>query len=233
MKKILLLLVILITSCTKESNNKESNNSEENELVPEYSNTEIIEYFQSIALGFEYGDASEITRRWEEDINLYLGGNITNENLIEINRIIDEINELITIDISLNIVNDSINSNHYLYIGSSQEYNKIFPDNIVNQIGSFWTYFDSNNLFFYCRAFVDSNVSSIQQKHLIREELTQSLGLAKDSYTYPESIFQQRSTLTTEYAKIDRDLIRLLYHPQMSAGLDAAEVENVIRKILD
>lgn len=228
MKKILLLLVILITSCTKESNN-----SEENELAPQYSNTEIIEYFKSIALGFEYGEPSEITRRWEEDINLYLGGNITNENLIEINRIIDEINELITIDISLNIVNDSINSNHYLYIGSREAYNNIFPDNIVNQIGSFWTYFDSNNLFFYCRAYVDSNVSSIQQKHLIREELTQSLGLAKDSYTYMESIFQQRSTLTTEYAQIDRELIRLLYHPQMSAGLDADEVENVILKILD
>ena len=228
MKKILLLLVILIASCTKESNN-----SEENELVPEYSNTEIVEYFKSIALGFEYGEPSEITRRWEEDINLYLGGNITNENLIEINRIIDEINELITIDISLNIVNDSINSNHYLYIGNSQEYSEIFPDNVINQIGSFWTYWDSNNLFFYCRAFVDSSVSTIQQKHLIREELTQSLGLARDSYTYPESIFQQRSTLTTEYAKIDRELIRLLYHPEMSAGLGTDEVENVILKILD
>ena len=228
MKKTLLLLVILITSCTKEPNN-----SEVNELVPEYSNTEIIEYFKSIALGFEYGDSSEITRRWEEDINLYLGGDITNENFNEIKRIIDEINELITIDISLNIVNDSINSNHYLYIGGSQEYNEIFQDNIINQIGSFWTYWDSNNLFFYCRAFVDSSVSQIQQKHLIREELTQSLGLARDSYTYPESIFQQRSTLTTEYTKIDRELIRLLYHPEMSAGLGADEVENVILKILD
>ena len=227
-KKILFVIIILFNSCSKESNDNQENN-----LTSELTNNEIVEYFKSIALGFEYGDSSEITRRWEEDINLYLGGNITNQNFNEINKIINEINELITIDISLNIVNDSINSNHYLYIGNSQEYSEIFPDNVVNQIGSFWTYWDSNNLFFYCRAFVDSSVSPIQQKHLIREELTQSLGLARDSYTYPESIFQQRSTLTTEYAKIDKELIRLLYHPEMSAGLGIDEVENVILKILD
>jgi hypothetical protein len=50
------------------------------------------------------------------------------------------------------------------------------------------------------------------QKHLLREELTQSLGLKNDSYDYPKSIFYQGWTTTTEYAPIDRELIQMLYN---------------------
>lgn len=203
-------------------------------LTPDFTNTELIQYFKDIALGFEYGSGSDVTRRWETDINLFLGGNISDDNLNEINRIKDEINELINTNVSFNIVNDSINSNHYLYIGLPDDYNSIFPDNTVNQIGSFWIYWDSNNSFYNGRAFVDSRVSFMKQKHLIREELTQSLGLAKDSYTYPESIFYQDSSTTiTEYAEIDKELIKLLYHPDMSTGLNESEVEAIILQIIN
>ena len=59
-----------------------------------------------------------------------------------------------------------------------------------------------------------------EQKHLLREELTQSLGLAKDPPLYPESIFKQYfSTRTTEYPQVANDLIYRLYHPGMEIGL--------------
>ena len=51
------------------------------------------------------------------------------------------------------------------------------------------------------------------QKHLLREELTQSLGLANDSYLFDDSIFQQSWTNVTKYSQMDKDIIRLLYHP--------------------
>ena len=54
----------------------------------------------------------------------------------------------------------------------------------------------------------------------VEEELTQSLGLGKDSEKYPNSIFQSSWTQTTEYLPIDRELIRLLYHPEMKIGLN-------------
>ena len=50
------------------------------------------------------------------------------------------------------------------------------------------------------------------QKHLLREELTQSLGLRNDSYTYPESIFYSNWTNTTEYTELDKSLIDMLYN---------------------
>ena len=50
------------------------------------------------------------------------------------------------------------------------------------------------------------------QKHLLREELTQSLGLFNDSDKYPNSIFQQAWTETTEYSEIDIKMIHMLYN---------------------
>jgi hypothetical protein len=81
--------------------------------------------------------------------------------------------------------------------------------------------------------YVDINRANLaEQKHLLREELTQSLGLARDSQEYPESIFQSAWTNTTNYALIDSDLIRLLYHPDMSIGLTKAQVDVVLKEIL-
>jgi hypothetical protein len=50
------------------------------------------------------------------------------------------------------------------------------------------------------------------KKHILREELTQSLGLPNDSYDYPESIFYQGWTETTEYTELDKELIQMLYN---------------------
>ena len=77
-----------------------------------------------------------------------------------------------------------------------------------------------------------SRANLTEQKHLLREELTQSLGLAIDSQEYLESIFQSSWTTTNEYAEIDRDLIRLLYHPDMEVGLNENQVDQVLREIL-
>jgi len=233
MKKLLLLSLLFLFGCSKEDNSDTLQNQIDS-LTPDFTTTELIQYFKDIALGYEYGDSSEITRRWERDINIFLDGDISEHNLNEINKIIDEINELITTDVSLNIVTDFINSNHFLYIGLREEYNLLFPDAPVNDNlrGQFWVDWDDNKLYF-ARAFIDSQVSLTIQKHLIREELTQSLGLGKDSYTYPESIFQENWTNTTEYSDIDKEIIKLLYHPQMSTGLNASEVESVILEILN
>ena len=67
--------------------------------------------------------------------------------------------------------------------------------------------------------------NNIEQKHLLREELTQSLGLGKDSFKYPNSIFQSSWTQTLNYLKIDKDVIRLLYHPKNENRVDIISVD--------
>jgi hypothetical protein len=70
---------------------------------------------------------------------------------------------------------------------------------------------------------------------LILEEVTQSLGLGKDSLLYKESIFYETSVdgrFAQDFADIDLELIRLLYNPRMRVGLDRNEVVALLSIIL-
>ena len=40
---------------------------------------EVISYFKEIALGFEFGTSSDITRKWCSDLKIFVGGDISND----------------------------------------------------------------------------------------------------------------------------------------------------------
>lgn len=198
---------------------------------------ETISYFKDIALGFEFGSASEITRKWNNDMKIYVGGSPSQELSTELNSIISDLSELTPQTFSIEVVDDTLASNYYIYFGSGNSYAQIISSQ-SSLVGSNWGLFsifwnDSNELI-RGHMYVDINrANGLEQKHLLREELTQSLGLAKDSPLYLESIFQQSfATKTTEYAEIDEDLIYLLYHPDMKIGLNSSQVDNKLRQIL-
>lgn len=198
---------------------------------------EVIDYFKEIALGFEFGNASRITRRWESDVNIFVGGSPTQEHLTEVQKIIDELNALITTGISLQVVSTQSASNYFIYFGSGANYAQLYPSSaglVESNWGLFSIFWNGFNQFTGGHMYVDIfRASEVEQMHLLREELTQSLGLARDSDKYNNSIFQQSfTTKTTEYAPIDKELIRLLYHPEMQIGLNKTTVEPVLISIL-
>ncbi len=197
---------------------------------------EVIDYFKEIALGFEFGSASQITRRWENDMRIFVGGSPSASLSSELDKIIEEINDLTT-SFSVRTVSDSSQSNYYIFFGSASDFGNIFPDQsglAQSNWGLFFLFWNSANQLNSGYMYVDIfRASSLEQRHLLREELTQSLGLARDSDQYSESIFQQSfNTKTTQYAEIDEDLIWLLYHPDMSVGLNSVEVDKVLRSII-
>lgn len=200
-------------------------------------NASVVEYFKEIALGFEFGNASEITRRWNSDMKIFVGGTPTPELLAELDKIVSEINDLTTSGMTVEVVSDTLESNYYMHFGSGDSYAKIFPS-LSNLIESNWGLFtifwNAQQELISGYMYVDIvRADPLEQRHLLREELTQSLGLAKDSRTYSESIFQQSfSTKVTEYAQIDRDLIRVLYHPDMKTGLNVISAELTVKRIL-
>ena len=225
-----LCIVILISSCSKD----------DDDILPGFILSEyeidVIDYFKDIALGFEFGNTSNITRKWNSEMKVFIGGEPSFELLAEFEKIRTEINELKTDGFNVTVVNDSLQSNYYIFFGSGTKYAEMFPDeaNLVNSNwGLFYLLWNGQNQFYSGHMYVDIiRANSIEQKHLLREEFTQSLGFARDSQLYMESIFQSDWTTTIEYAPIDQDLIRFLYHPEMSVGLNELEVDNALREIL-
>ena len=110
--------------------------------------------------------------------------------------------QLATTDFSIEMVDDTLLSNYYDYLGSGSSYAKLFPsktDYVEVNWGLFRIFCNGSNQLYQGHMYVDVyRANETEPKHLLRKELTQSLGLAKDSPLYPESIFQQSfSTKTT------------------------------------
>jgi hypothetical protein len=194
---------------------KDSNYGNYNPVNDERFSLSEREYFKEIALKSEYS-TNNIGKpcRWVSDMNIYVDGEPTEELISELNQITLELNDLIN-PIDIRVVENRSDANFIIYIGKEEGYLKIEPDSreLTNKNWGLFTIYGGTEIY-KGNMFVDTyRCKSLEgQKHLLREELTQSLGLRNDSYRYEKSIFQQRWTETTEYAPIDRQLIRMLYN---------------------
>ena len=197
---------------------------------------EVISYFKEVALGFEYGAASGTTRKWTAPMKVYLAGHPTAALSAEVVKVKDELNSLITDGFHIEIVNDQAQANMVMFFGSRDEFSAIYPrdkETVKTSSGIFRIYYNKSNVITRGYIFIHTvGISEKEQRHAIREELTQSLGLGKDSPLYKTSIFQSDWVLVTEYSDLDRDLIKLLYHPRMKVGLTAETIDAVLTEIL-
>ncbi|MBX2816392.1 MAG: DUF2927 domain-containing protein, partial [Saprospiraceae bacterium] len=146
---------------------------------------------------------------------------------VELDRIIAEINDL-SQTIALRRVRNGETANFNVFLTDADTYGQ-FEANAVPDLGSNWGYvyvYWTGAVITRGSMYVDTkrNTDLDCMKHLLREELTQALGLLQDSSTHPESIFYQPWTCGFEYAEIDQAVIALLLSPNISAGDSRSEV---------
>lgn len=228
-------LVFLLVSCTKE----------EDPIPPSLSlsesDVEVIRYFKDVALGFEFGNSAEVTRKWEVSMRIFVNGTPTMANRLTLEQAVQDINQLASDGFSIEIVDDPLRSNCYIFFGSGLDFLEIFPDEENNVFaftrGYFRVWWNNSNVIQKARIIINPNLlTPTQQKSVILEEITQSIGLTNDSPLQPDSVFYETPNdagYAPEYAHIDRELIRLLYHPKMTVGLDANQAGEVLQDILN
>jgi beta-mannanase len=147
-----------------------------NSSISQIDSNEVNAYFNEIALKDEFsGEVLSNPIKWTSDIRIYVKGEKKQYLILELSKIISELNDLIEY-INISIVSDSTQSNMPIFFGSMEEYNIIFPYSrkYSNQLGlgSLWT---NNNEIYFAKIFVDTknHLSISEEKHVLREELTQ------------------------------------------------------------
>jgi hypothetical protein len=214
--------VPLFTAC------QDDNGSADDPINPDQS--VVYNYFKQITLGSEFGNSSQHIRKWNSEMRVFLKGDEIPYMEDELEKIINELNELIE-PINIVEVDNELDANYIVFLGSGEQYVSEIESNaapyVDENLGFFWVYWDGAYRINRGSMYVDvfEVVDQDAQKHLLREELTQSLGMMNDSAENPESIFYQNWTTTTEYAAIDREVIELLYNTSIEAGMDASSVD--------
>jgi len=115
------LLGLLLTSCSGLEENLP-----EPKIITEFQE-EVITYFKEVALGFEFGSASQITRNWSDNMKIYVGGDKRDYLIHELNKVSTEINALAQNGFQISIVTDSSSANFYIFLGTGESYGDLFP----------------------------------------------------------------------------------------------------------
>jgi len=188
-------------------------------------NYEVNTYFNEIVSKNEFNNKTSINK-WNKDVKIFIcdntednlySKNVDNDVVIlktELQKIVKELNEYIN-GITIEIVEVKDSANFLIYLGSDNWYNSCVTKSVnytKNNLGLFLIS-KSNNVITKGTMYVDIYRTETinEKKHLLREELTQSLGFFNDSWLYPESIFYQGWTDVTEYSEMDKEIIKMLY----------------------
>ena len=231
-------------SCSKDDNiRRVDEEMEPYQLFSSHNSTrdyhlkqQIIAFFKSVTLGSEYGTNVPLTRKWNKEMKIFVSGTPSSELLIELDTIINELNSLFSDGFHIRVVEDSVASNFHMYLGDAQTYGKMYPSInylLRDNFGIFSVHYDNDFYFTHGHMYVDIyRAGRVKQKHYLREELTQALGFSNDIKHHTNSIFYYQPTATLEYSELDKEIIRLLYHPRMIAGVGRNTVDSILKYIL-
>lgn len=197
-------------------------------------NAQELNYFDEIAFYSEISkkENKPITR-WHEDIIFKVEGNTSKENLNLINEVISDINKL-GLPISMKISNKNYNS--LLIIGdrfSFYEKTKIrLTYQSLGRVNVTYKTFFNKGKIHKASIFISDSIPLSRKKSVIYEELVQSLGLVGDSGTLGKSLFYELDKTITQIPEIDKQMLRILYHPAIKTGMSKEKFREIFKDSL-
>lgn len=189
--------------------------------------TEELAYFSQIALGAEYGDSTATVRKWTRNVRIAVHGDPTDADRETLDDVLGDLDSLIdAIDISVVPSGQNVD----LYFVPEPDFSRIAPEYVPVNMGFFWTWWDNPGDISSARVLISTTgVTQAERSHLIREEVTQMLGLMNDSYAHEDSVFYQGWTSTSAYSALDEAVIAMLYTPGIEPAMSADEALAILR----
>ena len=202
-----------------------------------YVRKNLIDLFVSIALDSEYGSNLPLVKKWIEPMKILVTGDKDSLLMYELSDIIVELNSYFTDGFYIKQVSENEEHNFHIFLGDGEDYAQMYPEQasyVDTNAGlfRFSTDADLNITYGHMYVDVDRNVRDINM-HLLREELTQSLGLPMDIKYYSNSIFYVEASRVQSYSDYDIEVIRLLYHPSVTSGIGETNVRSILENILN
>jgi Protein of unknown function (DUF2927) len=185
---------------------------------------ETIDYFLAVALSSEYGSSGSILK-WQDELRIQVLGTPTAQDLQTLSAVTQELHQLTGLSITL--VDQSPNVE--IHFAPMVEFAQLEPNYKPGNEGFFWTWFE-NGVIDRAKILINSQQTERVRSHLLREELTQSLGLMNDSRHDPDSIFYQGWTQTNAFNPTDQAVIQMLYQPSIRPNMTRAEVLQALHR---
>nr|WP_299339092.1 DUF2927 domain-containing protein [Allomuricauda sp.] len=193
-----------------------------------------IDIFLQIVLNPEFGFQSNGARKWDKDLLVFLKNPERTSLVNEFNKISNEINEL-SQEIKIRRVFDESEANFIIFFSDMDSYAKFEPtasEYLYDNLGFFWVRANERFIVESGSMYVDvDRTDEIEcQKHLLREELTQSLGMMNDHNGPKNSIFHRGWNCTTKYSEMDKRIISVFLNNEIKAGMSHSKLQEYLSK---
>lgn len=194
---------------------------------------EDISYFKEIALKVEYGTQMYRIHKWTEELRLKIIGDPDVQDKHALDTTIQTLNKL-SENLKLRYAQDNERANVEVYFIPHAEFLKhTSVEEVVLEsnwgLGAVW--WNGQGEIYQAEILIAIDRPSVEERaHLIREELTQTLGVLNDSWEKPESIFYQ-GWGAQDYTELDKKVVQILYDERIRPNMKEEELDRALARL--
>ena len=207
--------------------------------IPEHSDLyipgipveDVITWFNEVALDteFSYGGDATLVQKWMTPISYRLDGNATEKDLEVLESFAAWLNTIEGFP-GITLADEDNMANLRIHFGDSQMILDILGDDYVNVDGGVRYWYEANAIYDAAICYRD-DISQYTRNSVILEEIYNGLGLVQDTALREDSLIWRDYSEPQWLSEVDELLLKILYHPDIKCGMNAAQCEAVIRDI--
>ena len=248
----LVLALVFVSSCSnKKTNDVENFDTTSNDTIVKETENEpittvpevptlyiqglevddVIRYFNEVCLDAEFshgGDATKI-QKWSSPIYYYVFGNRTAEDNEKLTSFTEWLNEIEGFP-GIYETEDNVNANLRIFFGTDTD--------MIVRLGEEYRGCDAGVKYWYRDDVIydaiicyRTDLDQTVRNSVILEEIYNGLGPVQDTTLRTDSIIYSGYSAPQALTEIDELILKLLYHPDIKCGMNAAECEAIIREL--
>lgn len=200
--------------------------------IPGVSVEDVVRYFNEVSLDAEFVNSGDPTKlqRWETPIKYICTGEATNEDKEVMESLMEWLNTVEGFP-GIYEAESETDANLHIYFCEEKEYLSKMGDNYQGTDGGVTFWYNGANQIYDGIIGYRTDIAQEIRNSVILEEIYNGLGPVNDTQLREDSLIYSGYSTPQSLTDIDELIIKLLYHPQMQCGMDAAACEEVIRKI--
>lgn len=200
--------------------------------ISDLSVEDVIRYFNEVCLNAEIINSGDPTKlqRWEQTIWYTCYGDYTDTDREVMQRFMDWLNDMEGFP-GIYETQDATMIDLNIYFCDQEEYLERMGDNYLGTDGGVTFWYNGADQIYDAVIGYRTDIAQEVRNSVILEEIYNGLGPINDTQYRSDSIIYSGYSTPQSLTEVDELILKLLYHPEMRCGMDAAECEAVIRQI--
>ena len=189
-----------------------------------------IRHFGKVAIGAEYGDNAQVIKKWAKSVSYKVFGSPTDQDLKTLTLLATELRRL-SKNIEFRESHEDGKHDCAIHFVPKSGFRQILNNAERNGNGFVTVWWNRQYELRKSVILIASDIRQQVRSCVIREEVTQSLGMLRENDEFRNSVFHPRTDVDS-FSELDAFTISTLYHDQIRAGMNIAAVSKVLEALM-